>query len=342
MGLFDMSTGALIEVPATNFTAERVLERAHLQRALRENIAVLGGDLLVVSEEFGDFADVRRRIDLLCVDPEAHLVVVELKRTEDGGHMELQALRYAAMVSTMTFDQLADTYERHLAAVGSDDARGRLAEWLDDGEDAVITRDVRIILVSAGFDTQITTTVLWLNDVFGMDIRCIRLTPYKVDGRLLLDVQPVIPLPEAEELTVQLRRRESAARAASASGRDWTPYVVISPNGRTEPLRKRHAIHRMVHELHAAGVPAARLATVLPGSKFLRVDGHLTGDELAAAFLSRYPKARNRIGRWFLNEPIHDANHTWVLSNQWGSTTVATLDALVALAPNQGFGYEPG
>jgi hypothetical protein len=31
-----------------------------------------------------------------------------------------------------------------------------------------------------------------------------------------------------------------------------------------------------------------------------------------------------------------------VLSNQWGSTTVATLDALVALAPNQGFGYEPG
>jgi dihydrofolate reductase len=59
----------------------------------------------------------------------------------------------------------AATYQRHLAAVGSDDAddaRSRLAEWLDDGEDAVITRDdVRIILVSAGFDTQITATVLW-------------------------------------------------------------------------------------------------------------------------------------------------------------------------------------
>jgi hypothetical protein len=68
MALFDMSSGALIEMPATNFAAERVLERAHLQRALRENVAVLGGDLLVVAEEFGDFADVRRRIDLLCVD----------------------------------------------------------------------------------------------------------------------------------------------------------------------------------------------------------------------------------------------------------------------------------
>jgi hypothetical protein len=73
--------------------------------------------------------------------------------------------------------------------------------------------------------------VLWLNDVFGMDIRCVRLTPYKVDGRLLLDMQPVIPLPEAEELTVHLRRRETAARAASASGRDWTPYVVIFRTG---------------------------------------------------------------------------------------------------------------
>jgi hypothetical protein len=186
-----------------------------------------------------------------------------------------------------------------------------------------------------------TTAVLWLSDVFGMDIRCVRLTPYKVDGPLLLDVQPVIPLPEAEELTVQLRRRETAARGASASGRDWTPYLVISPNGHTEPLRKRHAIHTMVRELHAAGVPAAQLATVLPRSKFLSVDGQLTGDELTAAFIARYPNARNRIRRWFLNEPLHDGNHTWVLSNQWGSTTVATLDALVALAPDQGFGYEP-
>ena len=35
--------------------------------------------------------------NLLCIDREANLVVVELKRTEDGGHMDLQAIRYAAM-----------------------------------------------------------------------------------------------------------------------------------------------------------------------------------------------------------------------------------------------------
>lgn len=67
---------------------------------------------VVVSEEFGDWQDSRRRIDLLAIDQEANLVVIELKRTEDGGHMELQAIRYAAMVSTLTFEQVVRVYER--------------------------------------------------------------------------------------------------------------------------------------------------------------------------------------------------------------------------------------
>ncbi|MFI7068265.1 hypothetical protein ACIBL3_45280 [Kribbella sp. NPDC050124] len=233
----------------------------------------------MVAEEFGDFADVRRRIDLLCVDREGVLVVVELKRTEDGGHMELQALRYAAMVSTMTFDQLAETYERHLRRVAPDEAgnaRQNLADFLEDvgGEDAVLERRVRILLVSGGFDPQITTTVLWLNDIYGLDITCIRLTPYRVDARLLLDVQQVIPLPEAEELMVRLRKRESAARAATGGGgADWTPNVIKTPSGDSAPLRKRRAVLALVHALHQAGVGAADMEEVIPGPRFLSVDG---------------------------------------------------------------------
>ncbi len=45
--------------------------------------------VLVVSEEFGAFTDARRRIDLLGVDRDGRLVVFELKRTADGGHLEL-------------------------------------------------------------------------------------------------------------------------------------------------------------------------------------------------------------------------------------------------------------
>jgi len=176
------------------------------------------------------------------------------------------------MVSTMTFDQLAETYERHLRQGGSDvaasAAREDLAKFLEEagGEDTVLQRRVRIILVSAGFDAQITTTVLWLNELYGLDIRCLRLTPYRVDGRLLLDIQQVISLPEAEEFLVRLRRRESAARAAEAavSGADWTQYTVNTPTGRTEPLRKRRAVLALLQGIHQAGVPAEILATAAP------------------------------------------------------------------------------
>ena len=40
---------------------------------------------MVIGEEFGDWEDSKRRIDLLCLDKQANLVVVEIKRTEDGG-----------------------------------------------------------------------------------------------------------------------------------------------------------------------------------------------------------------------------------------------------------------
>ncbi len=44
---------------------------------------------------------------------------------------------------------------------------GRPADWLADlgDEEAVLSREVRLVLVAAGFDRAITTTVLWLTDM---------------------------------------------------------------------------------------------------------------------------------------------------------------------------------
>jgi hypothetical protein len=313
---------------------------------LRSRIDMIVEGVMVVAEEFGAFTDARRRIDLLGVDRDGRLVVIELKRTADGGHLELQALRYAAMVSVMTFDDLVEHHEHYLGKVepdAVDEARSRLADFLEDagGEDAVLSREVRLVLVAAGFDREITTTVLWLSDVYGLDIRCVKLTPYKVAERLLLDVQQIIPLPEASELRVQIRRKQTQARAVGADGRDWTQYEVITPDGRSGPLRKRWAVLTMAAALHRAGVTADRLSIALPRSRFRPVEGRLSGEALAEAFLAAYPGPSKRLGRWFLNAPLHDGIRTWVVSKMWGTTTEPVLDRLVALAPGDGFGYEP-
>lgn len=345
--LYDMTDGSLTKVAGTTFKDEKVLERTHLQAAVRDHIGVLGGDLMVVAEEFGDFEDTHRRIDLLCIDKSARLVVVELKRTEDGGHMELQALRYAAMVSVMTFEELVTTYTRFRQQVGKgdndrDEARAELLDWIDEVEDdePVISREVGIILAAADFSQEITTTVLWLNEFHATDIRCVRLSPYRHEGRLLLDVQQVIPLPEARELMVRLRRREIQARAAktsTASGADWTQYVVEYPGGKTEPLRKRRAILAMVHALADAGVEGELIAKAVPHEKFRGVPGTLEGEQLAAAFATAYQRTPENLRRWFLDEPVHQGERTWVLSKQWGTQTEVVLEALAKLAPGFGF-----
>src|SRR3954447_13191260 len=115
MGLYEITEGGLQEREIAQFAALGLYERSDLQRLLRDKIEALGEDLLVIAEEFGDWEDARRRIDLLAIDKVGRLVVIELKRTDDGGHMELQALRYAAMVSSMQFDEVATAYARHLS-----------------------------------------------------------------------------------------------------------------------------------------------------------------------------------------------------------------------------------
>lgn len=245
MPIFRVTQSNLERVPETSFASEKLLERRDLQRLLRADISVLGEDLMVVSEEFGDFEGSQRRIDLLCLDRAANLVVVELKRTEDGGHMELQAIRYASMVSSMTLERAIAAHARLLEG---DDAEQRaqhaILDFLDldsvgDGE---LTGDVRIILVAADFSSELTTSVLWLNR-HELDLRCVRLKPYRLAGDILLDVVQIIPLPEAEDFEVKVREHAQETRKVLSSRgelmrRFWAQLIARS-SSKTRLLANR-------------------------------------------------------------------------------------------------------
>jgi hypothetical protein len=225
MALYEVTDASLRKISPTSFGAEGLRERGDLQRLLRGQIEIVSPDTLVISEEFGEWEDSRCRIDLLALDKQANLVVIELKRTEDGGHMELQAIRYAAMVSKMTFAKAVDVYAAHMGRLGnSGDARAGILEFLEWSEprEEGFAQDVRLVLVSQEFGKELTSAVLWLNE-YGLDIRCVRLTPYSDQGRVLVDVQQVIPLPEAEAYEVKLREKEERERTAR---KGLTPFQV--------------------------------------------------------------------------------------------------------------------
>ncbi|MBA7592725.1 hypothetical protein ES708_34918 [subsurface metagenome] len=140
--------------------------------------------------------------------------MIELKRTEDGGHMELQSIRYAAMVSTMTLEKAVEVYGTFLHKIGIDsEPEKSILEFLgwEEVDEEAFAQDVRIILVSAEFSKELTTSVMWLNER-DMNIRCIRLKPYRYNNRVVVDIQQVIPLPEAEEYTVKIREKTQKER----------------------------------------------------------------------------------------------------------------------------------
>lgn len=216
MAIYEMTQDTLAALVETSFGAEGIFERRDIQRHLRQNIGVISSDLYVIAEEYGEWLDSNRRIDLLCIDRDANIVVVEIKRTDDGGHMELQAIRYAAMLSTMTFKQLVEAHATFLGPLAQTHEQAEAAilsflRWAEADEDA-FAKEVRIVLASADFSKEVTMSVMWLNQ-HGLDIRCIRLKPYRLpDKRLLIDVQQIIPLPEVSDFQTQIRAKELAGK----------------------------------------------------------------------------------------------------------------------------------
>jgi hypothetical protein len=352
--LYEVDNDRLSELPVEKFAALKMYEREDLQRLLRSDISPLGDDLLVVAEEFGQWDDARRRIDLLAVDTAGRLVVIELKRTETGGHMDLQAIRYASMVSTMSFEELVDTYEAFLTkyAPGEQiDARAKLESFLaiddDSGEEPTVSTQVRIILVSANFGREITTAVLWLNSYEGMDIRCFRLIPYDLDGRVVLDVQQVIPLPEATDYQIKVRRKEAErerARSRAADGRDLTQYHIVV-DGRELPAEpKRQAIRIMVEQLAAKGVSLRAIHEVMPERGMRRLPGQLRDEDAIKRELAAVVASAEQVRRHFTSQPLVDEvnDETYIIYKMWGRNTEQTLTDLVQAFPEAGVTFHPG
>lgn len=352
MPIYEFASEEIRPLIKTTFSQMQLQERRDLQRLLRANISVVAPDTLVIAEEFGDWDESRRRIDLLGVDRDANLVVIELKRTEDGGHMELQAIRYAAMVSTMTFDQATDVFGRYLAQIGNadTDARAELLDFLgwDEPDEDAFAQDVRIVLASAEFARELTTSALWLIER-GIDIRCVRLQPYDNDGRVFVEVQQIIPLPEMAEYQVRVTEKKRKERQARSETRDWTSYDVTLGGRQLSGQRKRHAIYQTFRYLVEQGIAPEKVAEHCGrpiDRALMSVDGEVTAEN----FHRLAKEAREEEGRRFdptryfcgEKELLHFDNRTYAFVNQWGgSSWLQAMNNLRDTFPDQGVDFTP-
>ena len=336
MPIYELTKDELRKIEETSFNKAKVRERAGLQRLLKKQIEIISPDTLIVAEEFGEWDQSKRRIDLLGIDKDANLVVFELKRTEDGGHMDLQALRYAAMVSTMTFDKTIDIYSDYLKRNDSEeDAESSLMEFLewDERDEENFAQDVRIVLVSVEFSKEITSTVLWLND-YGLDIRCVRLKPYNDNGRTLVDIEQVIPLPEASAYQVRVREKKIKEKSVRVQNRDTTKYDVIVFGNSMKQLPKRTAIFFVVKNLCDSNVSPEKINELIywKSNLFLQADGIHNSNDFIRIIVEQGKAKGKKVDypRWYCDdgELIHFEGRTYAFHRMWGNRWRSAMSLL--------------
>lgn len=158
-------------------------------------------------------------VELLAVDRSGQVVVMELKRTEDGGHMELQAPGLcgdgpdedpSTSCATPTLRTPGWTRRARPGHAGSSwRGRRRPAGAEHPGADSPRRFD---------FSRGITSTGLWLRENHNVDATCVRLVPYRHGGSFVLDGQQIIPLPEAAAYRTEQERKQRAIVARRGGG----------------------------------------------------------------------------------------------------------------------------
>lgn len=319
MSLYNISNQNLTALKKTTFAEAGLHERRDLQAALKLSIEAIAPDCLVIAEEFSDWEDSRRRIDLLAIDKNANLVVIELKRDEVGAHMELQALRYAAMIANMTFDKACEYFDRYIKTEGLElDAREVILDFVDLDESNIddFGNDVRIVLASADFGKELTTSVLWLRDK-QLDITCVRLTPYQYNNDILINAEQIIPVPEAEEYQIKFREKRAEQRSESAGGRDYSRFkykeLIYNKRNLALALMSDWVETRQPHSL-------ADLLEVFGKNTHRRIA--LLISDITASQMKRYHSSDEDLIEL-------DSGEVIAISNQWNISSVTRLIELV-------------
>jgi hypothetical protein len=218
------------------FVGLNIWERTHIEEWVRLNPDILGEDLLILTVEFDRFTQSTDRLDILALDVAGNLVIIELKRDSVSGYADLQAIRYAAMISSMTIGKLVPYYvayrkKHYNETVAEGDARDQIIDFVESEGFVEFSTKPRIILCSEGFSQEITTTVLWLRS-FQIDISCVKMTPYRVAGKIIIVPKVMIPLEEAKQYLIDIKvKEEEREQSGGGTSRARNTMNVLLENG---------------------------------------------------------------------------------------------------------------
>ena len=207
MFVLDKENNKIVKISSTTFHDLGFKEREHLQEWIANNPECLGEELLIIQKEFDGFNDTNERLDLLALDKMGTLVIIENKLDDTGKDVTWQTLKYVSYCSTLAKQQIKDIYQAYLDKfVPNEKAEENIVEFFNGKPFAEISLnedDQRMILVAGKFRKEVTSTIMWMLN-HGIKAQCFKVTPYKHEKQVLLDMEQIIPVKEAEDYIIKM------------------------------------------------------------------------------------------------------------------------------------------
>lgn len=209
------------KIPEVSFEKLKIKEKEDIQEWIANDPSILEYDseLLIIQKEFDGFENTNRRLDLLALDSNGNLVIIENKRDDTGADVTWQAINYASFCSTLTKQDVISIYRDYLEKYNEEhcteeEVNQKINDFLDNKVTVYPSDTQRIILVAHNFRKEVLSAAQWLNSN-GLDITCIRFTPYQFNDALLLDVDRILPQEEIKDYTLKI-----AAKAADKKSQE--------------------------------------------------------------------------------------------------------------------------
>lgn len=189
------------ELETINFSDLELKERFDIEVWIKNNPNILKEDLKIISEQI--ILPSGRQPDLIALDKEGKLVIIELKRDDSGRDVYWQAITYAAQFSEYSYTKIIEMYKDYIEKNEENKKNLDSQELIEDFIEVDIEKlneKQRIILVSKEFHEDVLKAALWLLENYGLDLKIVKLAPYKyLDDILFLDSEVIIPTPGIED-----------------------------------------------------------------------------------------------------------------------------------------------
>jgi hypothetical protein len=223
MYVLNKETNRIEKIESKTFHDFGFKEREHLQEWIVSYPDCLGKELLIIQKEFDDFNDTNERLDLLALDKSGTLVVIENKLDDTGKDVTWQALKYVSYCSTLTKQQIKDIYQSYLDKnFKNEKAEENIIEFYNGKPFSEITlnqNDQRMILVAGKFRKEVTSTIMWMLN-HGIKAQCFKVTPYQYEEQILLDIEQIISVKEAEEYIIKMADKNREEKEVKEINRD--------------------------------------------------------------------------------------------------------------------------